>query len=92
MFRNMKYSYKTTNTCAKTIEFEINDNIISNVKFLGGGCPGNLKALPKLVEGLSVAEISSKLKGINCGIRGTSCADQLAKAVKEAYAKSKQNA
>jgi len=87
----MKYHYKTTNTCAKEIEFDLNGNTITNVKFLGGGCPGNLQALPKLVEGLSVEEITSKLNGINCGIRGTSCADQLSKAVKEAYENSKQN-
>lgn len=81
----MEYSYKTKNTCAKEIKFNIENDIITNVEFLGGGCPGNLQALPKLVEGMSVKEIEDKLSGINCSFRGTSCADQLAKAVREAY-------
>ena len=85
----MKYSYKTTNTCARVIEFELNGNIVTNVKFFGG-CPGNLQAIPKLVEGMTVEEIEEKLGGINCGGRGTSCADQLSKAVREALENSKQ--
>ena len=85
----MKYSFNTTNTCCKKIQFDLNDNIVSNVEFLGGGCPGNLQALPKLVENMTVEEIEEKIGGIICGRRGTSCADQLAKAVKEAYQESK---
>ena len=85
----MKCSYNTTNTCAKVIEFELNDNIVTNVKFFGG-CPGNLQALPKLVEGMTVEEIEEKIGGINCGGRGTSCADQLSKAVREAFESQKQ--
>ena len=85
----MKYSYKTTNTCARVIEFDLNDNVVSNVKFFGG-CPGNLQALPKLVEGMTVEEIENKIGGINCGGRGTSCADQLAKAAREALESQKQ--
>ena len=80
----MKYTFKTENTCAKEIEFTIEGNIIKDVKFLGGGCPGNLQALPKLVEGMTVEEIEQKIGGIICGIKGTSCADQLAKAVRKA--------
>lgn len=83
----MKYKFTTTNTCSKEIKFELNNNIVSNVEFLGGGCPGNLQALPRLVEGMTVDEINQKLKGIICGRRGTSCADQLALAVNEAYLK-----
>ena len=86
----MKHSYKTTNTCAKLIEFELNDNIVTKVKFFGG-CPGNLQALPKLVEGMTVEEIEEKIGGINCGGRGTSCADQLARAVREALESQKQH-
>lgn len=85
----MKYIYQTKNTCSKQIRFDINDNIITNVEFLGGGCPGNLQALPKLVEGMTVEEIEEKIGGIICGFKGTSCADQLSKAVKEAYEKTK---
>lgn len=86
----MKYSYRTTNTCARVITFDLTNNIVTNVEFLGGGCPGNLQALPKLVEGMTVEEIENKLSGIKCGMKQTSCADQLARAVKEAYAKSKE--
>ena len=86
----MHFRYETENTCSKVIEFEMNEDIVTNVKFLGGGCPGNLQAVPKLVEGLTSEEIIEKLKGINCGIRGTSCADQLATAIIEATEKIKQ--
>jgi uncharacterized protein (TIGR03905 family) len=80
----MKYTYKTQNTCSKEITFDINENVITNVEF-NGGCPGNLKAISKLVEGMSVEEIEEKLLGITCGFKSTSCSDQLAKAVKKAY-------
>ena len=85
----MIYTFETENTCSKFIEFELKDNIVTNVKFLGGGCPGNLQALPKLVEGMTVEEIENRLSGIVCGRRGTSCADQLAKAVRKAYRENK---
>jgi len=88
----MEYTYKTENTCSKEIKFNLEKNIVTNVKFLGGGCPGNLQALPRLVEGLTVEEIQEKIGGIKCGFRGTSCADQLSKAVTEAYEKIKQKA
>ena len=88
----MKYTYKTENTCSKVIEFTLEGNVVTNVKFLGGGCPGNLQALPKLVEGMTVEEIEEKIGGIICGIKGTSCADQLAKAVRKAYEESKKSA
>lgn len=83
----MKYNYKTENTCSKEIEFELNDGIVTNVKFLGGGCPGNLQAIPKLVEGMKADDIIDKLSNINCGFRATSCANELAKAVKQVYKK-----
>ena len=60
----MEYTFETQNTCSKVIKFTLNGNIVSNVKFLGGGCPGNLQALPKLVEGMSVEQIEKKLGGI----------------------------
>jgi len=66
------------------ISFDINGNIITNIKFTGG-CNGNLKAISKLLEGSTVEEISGKLLGNTCGPRPTSCADQLAKAVLKAY-------
>ena len=75
----MKYSYRTKGTCSTQIDLEINDDIITNVKFYGG-CNGNLKAIPILVDGMTVDDIE-----IICGFKNTSCADQLAHAVREAY-------
>ncbi len=80
----MRYEYKTENTCAQIISFDINDNIISNIEFYGG-CNGNLKAISKLLEGSTVEEIEEKLRGNTCGRRPTSCTDQLAVAVRKAY-------
>lgn len=80
----MRHTYKTQNTCATEISFDLNDGIVSNVVFTGG-CSGNLKAVPILVEGMTVEELEKKLSGITCGRRPTSCADQLAKAVRAAY-------
>lgn len=79
----MKYSYKTRGTCSSQITFDISDGIITNVVFIGG-CNGNLKAISKLVEGKDAAEIASLLGGNTCGMRPTSCADQLSRAIREA--------
>ena len=84
----MEYKYKTNGVCCMEIKFDINGDKISNVSFLGG-CNGNLKAISKLVDGMSVCEIESKLKGNQCGRRPTSCADQLAIAVRKAYEENK---
>lgn len=88
----MEYTFETENTCAKKIRFTLEGNVVKNVEFLEGGCPGNLQALPRLVEGMTVDEIEKKIGGIICGLRGTSCADQLAKAVRKAYNESKKSA
>ncbi len=80
----MKYEYKTKGTCSAIIKFDINRDVISNIEFVGG-CPGNLKAISKLLDGMTVSYIEEKLKGNQCGMRGTSCADQLAVAVRTAY-------
>ena len=82
----MEYVYKTKGTCSTEIRFDINDNIITNIRFTNG-CNGNLKAISKLLDGQTVEYIEEKLLGNLCGMRGTSCADQLAKAVREAYEK-----
>ncbi len=71
-------------TCSQQIEFDINGDKITNIVFRGG-CNGNLKAISKLVDGWTVTQIEEKLKGNICGYRPTSCADQLAIAVREAY-------
>ncbi len=79
----MTYTYKTRGVCASTIEFELNDGIISNVSFRGG-CNGNLKAVSKLVEGMDGERVVEILKGNICGFKNTSCADQLAIAIEKA--------
>lgn len=84
----MKYRYRTKDTCSMEILFDIEGNIITNIEFIGG-CNGNLKAISKLVDGMTVESIEAKLLGNTCGRRPTSCADQLAKAVREAYEKNK---
>ena len=80
----MAYVYKTQGTCSSKIEVELDGNIVRNVKFTGG-CPGNLQAIPKLVEGMTVEEVENRIAGVRCGMKNTSCGDQLAKAVREAY-------
>lgn len=80
----MTYTYKTQGTCSSMIQFELEGNIVKNVKF-SGGCNGNLKGISSLVEGMTVEEIKEKLTGITCGFKKTSCPDQLAKAVEKAY-------
>lgn len=80
----MKYKYKTKGTCSAYITFDIDRNIITNIEFLGG-CSGNLKAISKLVDGWTVENIEKFLLGNTCGSKPTSCADQLAKAVRKAY-------
>ena len=80
----MTYTYQTHGTCSSKIELELDGNIVKNVKFTGG-CPGNLQAIPKLVEGLTVEQVEEKVSGIHCGMKSTSCGDQLARACREAY-------
>ncbi len=84
----MNYNYKPIGVCATNISFDLNGDKVSNVHFTSG-CNGNLKAISKLVDGMTVGEIEEKLKGNLCGNKNTSCADQLALAVREAYEKSK---
>lgn len=79
----MKYTYRTNGTCSSQIELELDGNIVHNVKFTGG-CDGNLKAIPKLVEGMTVEEVEKRISGIHCGFKNTSCGDQLAKACRAA--------
>ena len=85
----MRYNYRTQNVCAVQISFDLEGDIVSNIQFLGG-CNGNLKAISKRVDGMSVDYIESKLKGNTCGMKSTSCADQLAIAVRQAYEESKK--
>ena len=78
------YTYHTKGTCSKQIDIELDGNIIKHVKFYGG-CDGNLQAIPKLVEGMTIDEVEKRLSGISCNGRPTSCGDQLARACREAY-------
>ncbi|MDD6340437.1 MAG: TIGR03905 family TSCPD domain-containing protein [Butyrivibrio sp.] len=84
----MEYTYKTKGTCSTSITFDINGDVITNVRFTGG-CNGNLKTISSLVEGCTVDYIVEHCKGITCGFKSTSCGDQLANAVVEAYEKNK---
>lgn len=74
--------YKTTGTCSAAIDFNIVDGKLTDVKFLGG-CNGNTQGISKLVEGMKVEDVIARLEGIQCGTKGTSCPDQLAKALKQ---------
>jgi uncharacterized protein (TIGR03905 family) len=77
------YEYKTSGTCSTKVRFEINDNKLHNLSF-DDGCDGNLKALSVLAEGMDTAELIRRLKGLECESKGTSCADQLARALEKA--------
>ena len=74
--------YKTKGVCSNAIEFEIEDNVVKNVEFRGG-CQGNTTGVASLVKGMQVDEVIERLSGIQYGFRGTSCPDQLSKALKE---------
>ncbi len=81
------YEYYPRGTCSIKIDLDLDGNKVHNIRFTGG-CNGNLKAVSKLVEGMTVDEIEDKLLGNTCGSRPTSCADQLARAVRAAYEES----
>ena len=80
----MHYTYKPQMVCSMQIDFDIDGNVISNISFIGG-CNGNLKAISKILDGWTVEAIEEKVRGNTCGRRPTSCADQLAIAVRQAY-------
>ena len=79
----MEFNYKTKGTCSREIAFEIEDGKVKNVQFFGG-CNGNLKGIAALVEGMDIDEVITRVEGIRCGSKVTSCPDQLAQALKEA--------
>ena len=78
--------YKTKGTCSTMIDVELKDGVIDSVKFTGG-CKGNLQGISALVKGMKPEEAISRLKGIRCGFKPTSCPDQLAHALEEMIAK-----
>ena len=79
----MVFNYKTKGTCSREIVFEIENNKIQNVTYLGG-CNGNLKGIGALVEGMDIDDVISRVEGIRCGSKTTSCPDQQAQALKAA--------
>lgn len=81
----MKFEYRTNGVCSRSIILDIENGIVNDVEFVGG-CNGNLKGICLLVKGLSCEEVKEKLSGIRCGLKPTSCPDQLAKAIDEALA------
>lgn len=84
----MNYTYKTSGTCCREISFELNNDIVTNISF-NGGCPGNLKMISKILDSWKIDDIINMCKGNKCGIKNTSCADQLAQALQEIKTKDK---
>ena len=78
----MQYRYKPSGVCSREIVIDVEDGVVSNVQFIGG-CAGNTQGIGALVKGMKIEDVISRLNGINCGFRGTSCPDQLAKALTE---------
>ena len=81
----MQYEYTTKGTCSRSILFDIEDGKVKNVQFIGG-CNGNLTGIGALVEGMSIEDVIARVEGITCGMKSTSCPDQLAQALKKAAA------
>jgi uncharacterized protein (TIGR03905 family) len=81
--------YKTSGVCSSGIDFEVVDNKVTNVKFIGG-CSGNTQGVAALIEGMDIDEAIRRIEGIKCGFRPTSCPDQLSKALRQ-YKESNQN-
>ena len=79
----MQYTYKTKGVCSQMISFDVENGKVSNVQFFGG-CNGNLKGIAALVEGMDINEVINRVEGIRCGMKSTSCPDQLAQALRAA--------
>ena len=75
-------TYKTHGTCSRAIEYEVENGVVTECRFVGG-CMGNTQGVAALVKGMKVEDAIARLKGIQCGFRGTSCPDQLACALEE---------
>ena len=84
----MEYRYKTKGTCSREIHLEMDGDIIRNVEVIGG-CDGNLKGISALIKGMKAEDVIQKCSGIRCGMKPTSCPDQLAQALREALAAQK---
>ena len=78
----MRYSYRPRGVCPMEINFDLNGNVVRNIEFTGG-CNGNTQGIAGLVKGMKVEDVIARLENVDCGGRGTSCPDQLSKALKE---------
>ncbi len=78
----MKFTYKTNGVCSRSIDIEVEDNVVNSVSFVGG-CNGNLKGIGELVRGMKVDDVIVKLENVKCGLKNTSCPAQLAEALKK---------
>lgn len=87
----MKFEYKTRGTCSSRIILDVEDNKLVNVEYIGG-CNGNLQGISRLVKGMDIDEVIARLKGIHCGMKETSCPDQLATALLQVKEKLAKNA
>ena len=88
----MRFEYKTRGTCSSKILFDVDDGIVHNLEYIGG-CNGNLQVMSRLVEGMNIDDVIARVQGIHCGMKPTSCPDQLAQALliaKEKLAKEAQ--
>ena len=72
--------YRTKGTCSREIQFDVEDGVLKDVRFIGG-CDGNLQGISSLAKGMKIEDVIERLKGIDCGGKGTSCPDQLSKAL-----------
>lgn len=82
----MEFSYKTNGVCARAIHFEVEDDIVKNIRF-EGGCNGNTQGVGILADGMKLDDVIKRLEGIKCGFKNTSCPAQLAEALKQAKSK-----
>lgn len=78
----MEYRYRPTGVCSREMIFDIENGIVKDLKVIGG-CDGNIKGVASLIKGMPIEEVKRRLKGIKCGLRGTSCPDQISKALDE---------
>lgn len=78
----MKYCYNTCGTCSRSIDLEVENGVVTYIKF-NGGCHGNTQGIEALVKGMKVSDVIGRLDGIRCKDKNTSCPDQLARALKE---------
>ena len=86
----MEIKFKPKGVCSQSIRLDLTDGIVHNVRF-AGGCSGNAQGLCRLVEGMEAKEVVARLRGIRCGFKSTSCPDQLASALEQAFSQEEQS-